>query len=84
MSDNKFGIRPMLGAKNPFAGDLGDTLSEPLGPVGSMGNDLIKMLTDPNLTDNRRASIIRRLIPYNNLFYADWLFKGAQKNIMGM
>jgi hypothetical protein len=84
MSDNKFGIRPMLGSENPFAGDLGDTISEPFGPLGSMGADVIRMLTDSKLTDNRRASIIRRLMPYNNLFYADWLFKGAQKNIMGM
>jgi len=83
MSDNKFGIRPMLGSENPFAGDLGDTVSEPFGPLGSMGADVIRMLTDSKLTDNRRASIIRRLMPYNNLFYADWLFKGAQKNIMG-
>ena len=83
MTDNSFGLRPLLGVDNPFSGTLGDAVSEPFGPLGSMGADIVKMLTDPSLSDNRRASIIRRLIPYNNLFYADWLFKGAQKNIMG-
>ena len=82
MSSNNFGIRPLVGHNNPFAGDLGDTLSEPFGPVGSMTNDIIQALTDTNMADNRRASIIRRLIPYNNIFYLDWLFKGAQKSII--
>ena len=82
MTNNQFGMRPMLGAENPFADDLGDRISEPFGPLGSMSADVIAMLTDSNLSDNRRASIIRRLVPYNNLFYADWLFKGAQRTIM--
>ena len=44
--------------------------------------DIAKMLTDTNLSASRRASIIRRLLPYNNLFYADWLFKGVQRSIV--
>ena len=82
MSNNNFGIRPLVGHNNPFAGDLGDTLSEPFGPVGSMANDIIQALTDTSMADDRRASIIRRLIPYNNIFYLDWLFKGAQRSIV--
>ena len=81
MSDSSYGIRPFLGKENPFAGDLGDTISEPFGPIGSISNDIIKMLSDPNLSLDRRAGIIRRLVPYNNLFYADWLFRGAQRTI---
>jgi len=82
MSDNKFGIRPSVGGGNLFADDLGDRIGEPFGPLGNITADVVKMLSDPNLSSNRRASIMRRLIPYNNLFYADWLFKGAQRNIM--
>ena len=83
MTDNSFGIRPSVGEGNMFVDDLGDIIGEPFGPLGSIMSDVVKMLSDPNLSDNRRASILRRLIPYNNLFYADWLFKGAQKSIMG-
>jgi len=82
MSDNSFGIRPTFGGNNPFADDMSDRFSEPFGPVGGQVADIAKMLTDTNLSASRRASIIRRLLPYNNLFYADWLFKGAQRQIM--
>jgi hypothetical protein len=84
MSDSSFGLRPLLGVDNPFADDIGDSISEPFGPVGGMTNDFIKLFTDPNLSTDRRAGIIRRFLPYNNLFYLDWLFKGAQKNILNV
>jgi hypothetical protein len=82
MSDNSFGIRPTFGGNNPFADDMSDRFSEPFGPVGGQVADIAKMLTDTNLSASRRASIIRRLLPYNNLFYADWLFKGVQRSIV--
>ena len=81
MTNNNFGIRPMMGEKNPFTGTPEDIISEPFGPVGGIGAELYALFNS-DMSLDRRASVIRRLIPYNNLFYLKWLFTGAQKNVV--
>ena len=79
-SYNNFGIRPLFGQENPFA--TGDALSEPFGPVGSLTYDSYRLFADDELTLDRKASIIRRLIPYNNILYLKWLFKSMENTIV--
>jgi len=81
MSDNNFGIRPMMGEKNPFTGTPEDIISEPFGPVGGLGADLYKLFHQDTKLD-RRASIARRMIPFNNIFYLKSLFNSAEKNVV--
>ena len=81
MSNNNFGIRPLLGTENPFTGTPEDIISEPFGPVGGMGADLYKLFQKDTALD-RKASIIRRMIPFNNVFYLKWLFNSAQKSVV--
>tara|TARA_R100001591_G_scaffold34199_2_gene45617 strand:- start:1789 stop:5730 length:3942 start_codon:yes stop_codon:yes gene_type:complete len=81
-SYNNFGIRPLFGQENPFAGETGDALSEPFGPVGSLAYDSYRLFADDELTLDRKASIIRRLIPYNNILYLKWLFKSMENTIV--
>ena len=59
MSNNNFGIRPMMGTKNPFTGEAEDIISEPFGPVGGLGADLYKLFQSDTTLD-RRASLVRR------------------------
>ena len=81
-SYNNFGIRPLFGQENPFAGETGDALSEPFGPVGSLAYDSYRLVADDELTLDRKASIIRRLTPYNNILYLKWLFKSMENTIV--
>lgn len=81
-SYNNFGIRPAFGQENPFAGETGDALSEPFGPVGSLMYDSYRLVTDEDLTLDRKASIMRRLTPYNNVLYLKWLFKSMENTIV--
>ena len=81
MSNNNFGIRPMMGTKNPFTGEAEDIISEPFGPVGGLGADLYKLFQSDTTLD-RRASLVRRMIPFNNVFYLKWLFNSAQKSVV--
>ena len=81
MSDNEFGIRPLFGQKNAFTGAPEDIISEPFGPVGGMAADVYGLFKEEATLD-RRASVIRRLLPYNNVAYTRWLFKGMEKRIV--
>ena len=83
MSNNNFGIRPLMGEKNPFTGTPEDIISEPFGPVAGMGSDLYKLFSEDTSLD-RRASIARRFIPFNNVFYLKWLFNSAEKNVVNV
>jgi len=81
-SNNFIGIRPnIFGKDNPFTGTLPDQVSEVGGPVGSMIADVYKMAFSDDIEFNDRVNMIKRLIPYNNLFYTKWIFDGVRDSI---
>ena len=82
VSNNYVGIRPMLGSENPFTGTLPDQISEVGGPVGSMVTDVFKLFLDDSIEFKDKANMVKRLIPYNNLFYAKFIFNGLKNSIV--
>ncbi len=81
-SNNYVGIRPMLGQKNPFTGTLPDQISEVGGPAGSIIADIYKLFADDSLELKDQANMVKRMIPYNNIFYLKWMFNGLKDAIV--
>ena len=82
MSQSQYGIRPqVLGVNNPFGEDFADSLAEPFGPAGSVIQSLVELFTDEDMNTRERAHMIKRLIPFNNIFYLKWLFNRAATGI---
>jgi hypothetical protein len=79
-SGGKFGARPMLGLDPPFKSSHPDRdfMTTPFGAVGSQAVRLYDAFTDPYLSQDQRASFIRRSLPLNTLPYTSGLFKGVQ------
>ena len=83
LSVNEYGIRPnILGVDNPFARNTGDAIAEPFGPAGGMVQNVARLFYDEELTTNEKAHMIKRLLPFNNIFYLKWLFKSATNSIV--
>jgi hypothetical protein len=62
---------------------MGDRLGEPFGPGVNMVTEAIWAMTSDDATRNDRAAIVRRLIPWNNLWvWKDW-FRQASESAYG-
>ena len=84
LSGHQLGLRPAFGAK-PLFGEVnvGDRLGEPLGPGINLITEALWAFTSEEAKRNDRAAIVRRLIPWNNLWvWNDW-FRQASKSIYG-
>jgi hypothetical protein len=79
MSNNKIGVRPALGIDPAFQdktkGDVETFLSQVGGAAPSKFYDLSRAFWDTRISGSERAQIIRRGIPYNNLFYWERVFR---------
>lgn len=84
LSGGHLGARPAFGAR-PLFGEvnMGDRLGEPFGPGINMVTEAIWAMTSDDATRNDRAAIVRRLIPWNNLWvWKDW-FRQASESAYG-
>ena len=84
LSGGHLGARPAFGAR-PLFGEvnMGDRLGEPFGPGINMVSEAIWAMTSDDATRNDRAAIVRRLIPWNNLWvWKDW-FRQASESAYG-
>jgi len=82
MSMSEYGIRPQIfGKKNPFGETMGDAIAEPFGAGGSMIHNLIKLFSDESMSTREEVHAIKRLLPFNNIFYLRWLFNRAANKI---
>lgn len=81
MSMGTAGGRPMLGMSHPFGGEYDgwDATGVLAGAGGANPVALFRLFTDPTLSDWERASIVRRAVPLNNLFYLDSFARDAQR-----
>ena len=82
ISGNEFGIRPMLGVKSFFqdpnyaqkSGQIG-------GPAASLGFDLVNSMINPDADGSDMARSVRRLLPFNNLFWFSGLVDRLQRSV---
>jgi hypothetical protein len=83
LSDNKVGIRPLLlGIQRPY----GTSLKRKMGsitPTGSSIGNIMEIIYDwgRGRHTHHTARRIRRAIPYNNVWYADFLFDKLEKGL---
>ena len=84
LSGGHLGLRPAFGAR-PLFGEvnLGDRMGEPFGPGINLVTEAIWSMTSEDATKNDRAAIVRRLIPWNNLWvWKEW-FRQASQSVYG-
>jgi len=83
LSDNRIGISPLLGDQKPYgssgrwkAGTIG-------GPTGGQIYNIFDIIYDVtgNKYNHHTAKNVRRLIPFQNIWYLDWLFDDIQKGL---
>ena len=83
LTDNRIGIGPLVGESKPFgssnrwkAGTIG-------GPTGGQIYNIFDILYDVggNQYNHHTAKNVRRLIPFQNVWYLDWLFDDIQKGL---
>jgi hypothetical protein len=82
LSDNQFGVRPLLGIKRPYGTSLKNKMGS-ISPTGSFIGNIGEILYDwgRGKHTHHTARRIRKTIPFNNLWYADFLFDKLEKGL---
>ena len=83
LSDNRIGISPILGEKRPYGSSGRWKAGTMFGPTGGQIYNIADILFDVggNKYNPHTAKNVRRLIPFQNVWYLDWLFDDIQKGL---
>jgi len=83
LTDNRIGISPALGENKPFASSNRWKAGTISGPTGGQIYNIFEILYDVggNQYNHHTAKNVRRLIPFQNVWYLDWLFDDIQKGL---
>jgi len=83
LTDNRFGISPMLGEKKPYGSSGRWKAGTLFGPTGGQIYNIFDIMFDVggNKYNHHTAKNVRRLIPFQNVWYLDWLFDDIQKGL---
>jgi hypothetical protein len=83
LSDNRIGIRPMLGEQKPYSNSIKSKLGNVLGPSAGQIANIFDIIYDVGSGgyNHYTARNVRRLIPFQNIFYLDWLFDDIEKGL---
>ena len=81
-TDNRFGLRPALGDKKPY-GTSWKYKAGILGPTASQISNIADIMWDTGTGEynHHTARNVRRLIPFQNVFYLDWIFDKVEKGL---
>ena len=83
ISDNRIGISPMLGESKPYGSSMRWKMGTIGGPTGGQLYNIADILFDigGKKYNHHTAKNVRRLIPFQNVWYLDWLFDDLQKGL---
>ena len=83
LSDNRIGISPLLGESKPYGSSGRWKAGTLFGPTGGQIYNIFDILYDVkgNKYNHHTAKNVRRLIPFQNIWYLDWLFDDIQKGL---
>ena len=83
LTDNRFGISPLLGAGKPYGSSTRWKMGTILGPSGGQIYNIFDIMYDVagGKYNHHTAKNVRRLIPWQNVWYLDWLFDDLQKGL---
>ena len=82
LTDNRIGIRPLLGEGRPYGSSMRSKVGL-LGPSASQIYNVFDIMYDvgANKYNHYTARNVRRLIPFQNVWYLDWLFDDIEKGL---
>jgi len=83
LTDNRIGIGPAVGESKPFGSSNRWKAGTIFGPTGGQIYNIFEILYDVggNQYNHHTAKNVRRLIPFQNVWYLDWLFDDIQKGL---
>ena len=83
LTDNRIGIAPFLGSAKPYGSSMRWKMGTLGGPTGGQLYNIADILFDVfgNKYNHHSAKNVRRLIPFQNVWYLDWLFDDLQKGL---
>jgi len=83
MFHNQIGLRSMLGTNKPYGSDLADQIGVIGGPNVGLVDKLFNIMYDVGSGgyDQQTASNVRRILPWQNVWYLDWLFDQAEQGM---
>ena len=83
LTDNRIGIGPMIGEDRPYGSSPRWKAGTIAGPSGGQIYNIFDILYDigGNNYNHHTAKNVRRLIPFQNVWYLDWLFDDIQKGL---
>ena len=83
LTDNRIGIAPALGAAKPYSPSGRWTAGTFGGPTAGQIYNIFDILYDVggNKYNHHTAKNVRRLIPFQNVWYLDWLFDDIEKGL---
>ena len=82
LTDNRIGLRPLLGEGKPYGSSMKSKVGL-LGPSASQIYNIFDIMYDVggNKYNHYTARNVRRLIPFQNVWYLDWLFDDIEKGL---
>jgi hypothetical protein len=82
LTDNRIGIRPLLGEGKPYGSSMKSKVGL-IGPSASQIYNIFDIMYDVggNKYNHYTARNVRRLIPFQNVWYLDWLFDDIEKGL---
>jgi hypothetical protein len=82
LTDNRIGIRPLLGEGKPYGSSMKSKVGL-IGPSASQIYNIFDIMYDvgANKYNHYTARNVRRLIPFQNVWYLDWLFDNIEKGL---
>jgi len=82
LTDNRIGIAPMVGEGKPYGSSMKSKVGL-LGPSASQIYNVFDIMYDvgANKYNHYTARNVRRLIPFQNVWYLDWLFDDIEKGL---
>ena len=83
LTDNRIGLSPLLGEKKPYGSSTRWKMGTVFGASGGQIYNIFDILFDVggNKYNHHTAKNVRRLIPFQNVWYLDWLFDDIQKGL---
>ena len=93
LANNQIGLRPLLGAKKPYGtykdqrktlGPYGMPIADILGPSASQIENIadIMFTWGTGKYNHHTARNVRRLVPFQNVWFLDSLFDSMEKNVL--
>ena len=82
LTENRIGLRPLLGEGKPYGSSMKSKVGL-LGPSASQIYNIFDIMYDVggNKYNHYTARNVRRLIPFQNVWYLDWLFDDIEKGL---